>query len=200
MNPILVSSMQSKGWRMEERTEPQDTVGVSGAGAEECLVQWFAVTVRPQHEQTAEKGLAAKGLETYLPLYLAVRQWSDRTKTLRLPLFPGYVFCRFDRTQHTTVVRTPGVRTIVSFGGEPAPVPEVQLDVVRKMLASGSQVEPWPFLEAGQRIRIASGPLSGVEGTLVETPESCRLVVNIEMFRRSCAVRVERDCVVALAG
>ena len=172
----------------------------NGTGAREVSACWFAVTVAPQHEQSAEKGLAAKGFKTYLPLYLAVRQWSDRTKTLHLPLFPGYVFCRFDKTQHTMVVRTPGVRTIVSFGGEPASIPEAQLDVVRKMLASGSQVEPWPFLEAGQRIRIASGPLSGVEGTLVDTPGSCRLVVNIEMFQRACAVRVDRSAVVALAG
>jgi transcription antitermination factor NusG len=185
---------------VEERADPQGAVeakcGIAGVNA----APWFAVTVRPQHEQSAERGLASKGLETYVPLYLAVRQWSDRTKTLQLPLFPGYVFCRFDRTQHTTVVRTPGVRMIVSFGGEPAPVPDRELEAVRRMLASGSQVEPWPFLEAGQRIRIASGPLSGVEGTLVETPESCRLVVNIEMFQRSCAVRVDRDNVVALAG
>lgn len=168
--------------------------------AEGHPARWFAVTVKPQHEQTAEKGLAAKGFETYLPLYLAVRKWSDRTKTLQLPLFPGYVFCRFGRTDHTTVLRTPGVRTIVSFDGEPAPVPVSELDAVRQMLASGSLVEPWPFLEAGQRIRIASGPLSGMEGTLVETPESCRLVVNIEMFRRACAVRVDRGSVIALAG
>ncbi len=185
---------------MEEIADPHSAVGANGGSTGVNAAPWFAVTVRPQHEQSAERGLASKGLETYVPLYLAVRQWSDRTKTLQLPLFPGYVFCRFDRTQHTTVVRTPGVRMIVSFGGEPAPVPDRELEAVRKMLASGSEVEPWPFLEAGQRIRIASGPLSGVEGTLVETPESCRLVVNIEMFQRSCAVRVDRDNVVALAG
>ena len=80
------------------------------------------------------------------------------------------------------------------------PVPAWELDAVRKMLASGSPVEPWPFLGPGQRIHIPSGPLSGVEGTLVETQESCRLVVNIEMFQRACAVRVDRNSVIALAG
>lgn len=185
---------------MEEQADSQRTPGASDEREGSDAARWFAVTVRPQHEQSAQKGLEAKGLETYLPLYLAVRQWSDRTKTLQLPLFPGYVFCRFGRTQHTTVVRTPGVRTIVSFGGEPAPVPEVELEAVRRILASGSQVEPWPFLAAGQRIRIASGPLQGMEGTLVETPESCRLVVSVEMFQRSCAVRVERENVVALVS
>ncbi|HEY3441187.1 MAG TPA: UpxY family transcription antiterminator [Paludibaculum sp.] len=185
---------------MEERTDSEITCEAGAANEGSGPARWFAVTVRPQHEQSAQKGLEAKGLETYLPLYLAVRQWSDRTKTLQLPLFPGYVFCRFDRTQHTAVVRTPGVRAIVSFGGEPAPVPEVELESVRKILSSGSQVEPWPFLAAGQRIRIVSGPLKGMEGTLVETPESCRLVVSIEMFQRSCAVRVDRENVVVLAG
>lgn len=185
---------------MKERTDSRVTSDSGNECDGSSAARWFAVTVRPQHEQSAQKGLEAKGLETYLPLYLAVRQWSDRTKTLQLPLFPGYVFCRFDRTQHTAVVRTPGVRTIVAFGGEPAPVPETELEAVRRILVSGSQVEPWPFLAAGQRIRIASGPLQGMEGTLVETPESCRLVVSVEMFQRSCAVRVERDNVIALAG
>ncbi len=172
----------------------------ASADSGKCVASWFAVTVRPQHEQTAAMGLAAKGLETYLPLYLAVRQWSDRTKRLHLPLFPGYVFCRFDRSEQTAVVQTPGVRTVVSFGGEPAPVPEAELDSVRKMLASGSLVEPWPFLQGGQRIRIASGPLNGVEGILLETPESRRLVVSINLFQRSCAVRVDRDAIIARAS
>lgn len=179
----------------EDHSNPDERNGV-----DRQVAPWFAVTVRPQHELSAEKGLAAKGFETYLPLYLAVRKWSDRTKTLQLPLFPCYVFCRFGRTEHAAVLRTPGVRTIVSFDGEPAPVPASELDAVKKMLSSGSIVEPWPFLEAGQRIRIASGPLSGVEGMLVETQESCRLVVNIEMFQRACAVKVDRDSVIALAG
>lgn len=161
---------------------------------------WYAVTVKPRHERSAEKGLVAKGYEVYLPQYLAVRQWSDRTKKIQMPLFPGYVFCRFDPEDITPIVRTPGVWTVVSFGGVPAPVPEAQLRSVRQILASGAPVEPWPLLKVGQRIRIASGPLLGVEGTLLDDAESTRLVVNIELFQRACAVQVNRDNIIALAG
>ncbi len=186
--------------RVKENADLRNASGTTSAVGEGSLEHWFAVTVGPQHERSTEKGLAAKGFETYLPLYLAVRQWSDRTKTLQLPLFPGYVFCRFDRTKQTEVVQTPGVRTIVSFGGEAAPIAVRELESVRKLLASSSNVEPWPFLQGGQRIRIARGPLNGVEGTLVEAPESCRLVVSINLFQRSCAVRVDRDAIIAQAG
>lgn len=162
--------------------------------------EWYAVTVKPQHERSVEQGLFAKGYEAYLPLYLAVRKWSDRTKKIEMPLFPGYVFCRFDPQQITPIVRTPGVNSVVSFGGIPAAIPETEVTNVQRMLESGLPVEPWPFLKVGQRIRIAKGPLVGVEGMLIDGEESARLVVNIDLFQRACSVRVERDSIIALAG
>ncbi|WP_321474138.1 UpxY family transcription antiterminator [uncultured Paludibaculum sp.] len=157
---------------------------------------WYALTVRPQHERSVEMALAAKGLTTYLPLFTTLRKWSDRFKKLVVPLFPGYVFCRFDGSSRVQVLRTPGVITIVSTGLTPTPIPDAQVDAVRRMLASGVLVEPWGYLKEGERVRIQEGPMAGIEGILLEVRDAWRLVVSIELFQRSVAVQIHRGSVV----
>jgi transcription antitermination factor NusG len=157
---------------------------------------WMALTVKHQHEQAVRTALEGKGFKAYAPTCRAARRWSDRLKELDLPLFPGYVFCRWHSYGQTPLLRTPGVRTVVSFGGEIAPIPDSEIARIRRALASGLTVEPWPFLKAGQRVRIEAGPLAGVEGTLVEVRDKWRVVLNVEMLQRSVAVHVTRDTLV----
>ena len=159
---------------------------------------WFAVVIKPQHERAVQDGLCQKGLESFLPTYCAARRWSDRVKRLQLPLFPGYVFCRFEYGQRLPVLRTPGVRSIVSFGPEIIPVPNDDIDRIRRMVISGCGVEPWPFLNVGQRVRVHDGPLTGLEGTLTEFRSTWRLVVGLELLQRSVAVQLARDQITPL--
>ncbi|MGJ5813775.1 transcription termination/antitermination protein NusG [Paludibaculum fermentans] len=161
---------------------------------------WYALTVRPQHERAVELALAARGLTTYLPLLETVRKWSDRFKKLVVPLFPGYIFCRFDTAARMHVLKTPGVISIVSIGQIPTPIPEAQVEAVRKMLASGSAVETCAYLRQGERVRIEDGPMAGVEGILLEVRDACRLVVAIDLFQRSVAVQLHRESVVPVRG
>lgn len=160
---------------------------------------WFALTVKPRHERVAAQNLRSKGLQDFLPLYCARRHWSDRMKSVELPLFPGYVFCRFesyrDRLQ---VLNTASVNSIVSFGGEPAPVEEAEIAAIQLLLRSGLPVEPWPFLQIGEPIRIESGPLAGFEGILAREKNVSRVIVNVELLQRSVAVEVDRDRLSAL--
>ncbi|MBV8435930.1 MAG: UpxY family transcription antiterminator [Silvibacterium sp.] len=162
------------------------------------LRPWFALTVKPQHEFTVQQGLAAKGLEAYAPAYWTARRWSDRVKKLQQALFPGYVFCHFSATSRTPVLRTPGVRSIVSFGAEPAPIPAAQLASIQQMLASNYPVEPWPFLQVGQLVRIGEGSLTGLEGILVHCRNANRVVVSIELLQRSVAVEVDSASLIPL--
>jgi transcription antitermination factor NusG len=155
--------------------------------------QWFALTVKPQHERVAAQALESKGLEFFLPLYRARRRWSDRIKESSLPLFPGYVFCRFACGERAQVLATPSVRSVVSFGRTPAPVVEEELHAVRSILASGLLAGPWPFLNVGQTVRIEAGPLSGLEGILVQLKDVCRVVVSVQLLQRSVAVEIDRD-------
>lgn len=157
--------------------------------------RWFALTVKPQHEKATALALRQKGLEEFLPLYRTRRQWSDRIKTLELPLFPGYVFCRFPALRKSVVLATPGVRRIVGFGSVPTPIEDSEIASIRAMIASGVGVGPWPYLRTGQRVRIQAGPLRGLEGLLVSLKDSWRVVVSLHLLQRSVAVEVERDMV-----
>jgi transcription antitermination factor NusG len=156
---------------------------------------WYALTVKPNHERAAVQALGCKGLETFLPLYRSRRRWSDRTKELDLPLFAGYVFCRFQGVERSRILATPGIISVVGFGNRPAPVAESEIQAVRTMVASGLPVGPWPFLKVGERVRIQAGPLSGVEGILTQVKDGWRVVVSVELLQRSVAAEVDRDVI-----
>ena len=157
--------------------------------------EWFAVTVRPQHEKTAAHAFRAKAIEEFLPLYCDRRRWSDRFRDVELPLFPGYVFCRIPPRARAAVLSTPGVRSIVGFGRTPAPVPEREIQSIRAMVSSGLPVAPWPFLKTGQAVLIERGPLSGLEGTLLQLKDAWRVVVSVPLLQRAVAVEVDRDVI-----
>jgi len=159
---------------------------------------WLAIATKPQHEHVVTDGLRQKGLDTFLPLYWATRRWSDRVKRLQFPLFPGYVFCRFDHGDRVSVLQTPGVRWIVSFGGEHVPVANYEIARIQVLVASGSPLLPWPFLKKGQRVRVEDGPLSGLEGILAQGSDARRVVVSLDLLQRSVAVQVDRDRVIPI--
>jgi transcription antitermination factor NusG len=160
--------------------------------------RWYALSVKHQHEHAAEIALGWKGFEALAPTYRARRQWSDRSKNLDLPLFSGYVFCRFDFDERIRVLDTPGVVRIVGFGNGPAPVADEEIAAIKMVVASGLVVRPWPHLKPGDRVRIEDGPLRGVEGILLKEKESLRLVLSVELLQRSIAVELEPESIVPL--
>src|SRR6516225_1739747 len=125
---------------------------------------WFALQIRHSHDFIVPILLTAKGYEILAPVYRCRRRWSDRIKEIDAPLFPGYVFCRFDPTSHSTalVITTPGVLKILGFGSKPEPVDEGEIESVRLAAQYGFSPRPFPYLSTGARIRITRGPLSGV--------------------------------------
>lgn len=157
------------------------------------VTQWFALTVKHQHEKQIGLALRRKGLEELVPLYTSRRRWSDRVKVVELPLFPNYVFCHFSFEDRLVVLNIPGVYSVVGFGGRPTPVPDREIANIQAILASGLAVEPWPHLKAGDIVLIEDGPLRGVQGTLLETKDACRVVVSVEMLQRSIAVQLDHD-------
>lgn len=163
-----------------------DSNGTTGDNA------WFALSVIPRKEKASAEALRAKGYEEFLPQYLARRKWSDRIKTIELPLFPGYVFCRFDPQDRGPIVKIPSVMSIVGFGKTPEPVPDGEIDALQTICRSGLWTMPYPSLVAGSRIRIQEGPLRGLEGVLLEAKQM-RLVVSVTLLQRSVAVEIERS-------
>jgi len=159
---------------------------------------WFAVTVKLNYEKAVSQCLRYKGLEDYLPLYKANRRWSDRVQSVEVPLFPGYVFCRFDAYRRLPVLTTPGVMSIVGFGGDPVPVSESEIADIKAVLASGLPAQPWPFIRVGQPVRIERGSLAGLEGILLREKDAFRVVVSVELLQRSVAVEIDRNVLCAV--
>jgi len=137
--------------------------------------------------------LRQKGYEVFLPSYSSKRRWSDRMKVVEAPLFPGYMFCRFDVRDRLPVLSTPGMISIVGAGAKPIPVDEEEIAAVRQIVRAGLATQTWPFLRAGARVRVHSGPLRGLEGILVNTDKIDRLVVSVTLLQRSVAVEIDRQ-------
>jgi transcription antitermination factor NusG len=157
--------------------------------------QWYALTVKHQHERRAAAVLAKRGVEALLPLYKTRRRWSDRVKQIEMPLFSGYLFCRFSLEERIRVVDAPGVGGIVSFGGHPAAVENQEIENIRRAMNSKAALHPWPRLEAGDLVRIEKGPLAGLEGPLLRTDSGVRIVLGIQILQRAVAVEVEPEAV-----
>lgn len=154
--------------------------------------KWFALSVRPNREHSVAKHLEAKEYETFAPMYRSRRVWSDRVKFIELPLFPTYVFCRFNPAVRTApVVTTPGVLRILGYGSTPAPVADSEILAIQRIVASKLPTGPWPYLCAGTPVRIDAGPLAGLEGIVVLLKSELRLVVSVSLLQRSVAVEID---------
>jgi transcriptional antiterminator NusG len=159
---------------------------------------WFALQVRTRHEMGVAGFLKDKGYELFLPLYTCRRRWSDRVKTIETPLFPGYLFCRFNPQERFPILSTPGVIQMVGCNRLPIPVDESEIQAIQTLVASGLPNQPWPFLSVGERVRIESGPLCGHEGVLVDFKGSHRLVLSITLLHRAVAVEIDSAAVKSL--
>jgi transcription antitermination factor NusG len=155
--------------------------------------QWFAVRVRSNFEKPAAEALRGRGYEEFLPVYRALRVWPTRIREVEVPLFPGYLFCRFNPADRLPILTTPGVVHIVGVGKTPSPVDNEELAAVRRILDSRLLAEPWPFVNVGERVLVVHGSLNGLEGIIVSLKKNCRLVVSVTLLQRSVAVEIDRS-------
>jgi transcription antitermination factor NusG len=158
-----------------------------------CRLPWFAIRVKSNFEKKVATGLRNRGLEEFLPLYQSRRRLSDRYKTVDRPLFPGYLFCRLDLDHRLPLLTTVGFLYIVSVGKKPVPVDEDEIAAVQFVVRSGFPVMPWPSLAVGQRVRLESGPLCGLEGSVTRVGMRDRICVSITLLQRGVSVEVDRD-------
>jgi transcription antitermination factor NusG len=157
--------------------------------------RWYALQLRSRWESSTAALLSGKGYQTFLPTYKKTTRGSSRSKEVQSPLFPGYLFCRFNVCDRLPVLITPGVISVVGSGRVPIPVEESEMESIQRMVSTGLRVEPCPYLEVGQVVRIADGALSGIEGVLTSLKGSQRIVVSISLLRRSVALEIDRSVV-----
>lgn len=152
---------------------------------------WFALSVKSRFEKSVANFLANRGYESFLPLYKARRQWSDRIKETEVPLFPGYLFCRFDIHNRLPILMIPGVQHVVGGAQLPTPIDDNEMNALRTVIHAGLSRQPWPFLEIGDRVKIERGSLAGIEGILLQMKGRHRLVLSVSLLQRSVAVDID---------
>jgi transcription antitermination factor NusG len=155
-----------------------------------CDSFWYALYTRHQHEKMVDQILTNKGFSTFLPLYATTHNWKDRTKALSLPLFPCYVFLKGGIERRLQILTTPGIYGLVSSAGQPAAIPAIEIEAIRRVVESGARVEAHPYLKCGNWVRIKCGPLTGIEGILVRKKNISRLVLSVEILGTSAAIEV----------
>jgi transcription antitermination factor NusG len=160
---------------------------------------WFALVTLTRHEKIVAQMLRNKGYETLLPLSAHRRQYGSRERVSELPVFPGYLFCRFDPAFRMPILTTPGVLHVVGSGRIPIPIAESEIESLRRAIEAGFGMQPCSFLQAGKPGRITCGPLAGVEGIVIGrkagVKPSARLVLSVTLLQRSVSLEVDADCV-----
>jgi transcription antitermination factor NusG len=154
--------------------------------------QWYALHVRRRFEKYVANQLSDKGYETFVPTYVNRRKWSDREKSLTLPLFPSYVFCRFNIHARLPVLTTPGVNCVLGVGRTPTPVDENEIASLRQVILSGAPTQPSPYVSVGELVHVEDGPLKGLAGIVVRVRGGHRLIVSVSLLMRSIAVEIDR--------
>ena len=152
---------------------------------------WFAVFTSSHHEKKVSQYLMQQQIENFLPLYSEIRQWTNRRKVeLQLPLFPNYVFVRIDKKQRSRVLGVPGVLSLVGCGYQPTALSDSEIESLRSALRL-RRFEPYPYLVVGDRVRLKTGVLGGVEGILLRKKSNLRVVLSVALIQQSVAVEVD---------
>lgn len=181
----------------QERRMGSET-GPNGSGIrsphEDTSGQWHALYTRSRHEKRVAEQLAEKGVEHLLPLYDVLSQWKDRKKLVRKPLFPGYLFVYIlDETDLAAARHARGVVHVVSNGAGPVSIPDQQVESIRRMVEASVDVDPWPALKRGQRVRVRAGPLQGVEGYVSRRKGVHRIVVTVDLLGQGVAAEINPE-------
>jgi transcription termination/antitermination protein NusG len=155
-------------------------------------VQWYALWTRSRHEQVVREQLERKQIEAFLPTVTKWSRWKDRKKKIDWPLFPGYCFARFNALERLPILKCTGVVSIVGFeGGEPAPIPEIEIHGIRVLIQSDLAFDPCPLIREGTMVEVVHGPLKGVLGRLVRKSEKARLILSVDLIGQAVSVEVD---------
>jgi transcription antitermination factor NusG len=163
------------------------------AAALNASVSWFAAYTSARHEKHVSELLIERGIETFLPLYRAARQWKKSCPVvLELPLFPTYIFVRVARQARGAVLGTPGVLSIVGSCKDAWALRDVEIEALRRGMQT-RRVEPHPYLKVGEKVRVKSGVMAGAEGILIRKKNEFRVVLSLDAIMQSVAVEVDAD-------
>jgi len=161
--------------------------------ASQDALRWYALHTKARHEKAIERRLRDQGMETFVPTTTQVHRWSDRKKKVEVPLFSCYVFIRsaLSAEDRTRVYQVDSVHGFVGTRGSSLPIPDEQIESIQKVLTQTAPWRSYPFLKAGQRVRVRGGAMDGVEGVFLSENGDHSLIISIDAIQRSMAVRID---------
>ncbi len=158
---------------------------------------WFALQTLSRHEKVVRSQLEMRNVETFLPTMRRLSQWTDRKKEIEVPLFAGYCFARFSLANQLPVLQSQGVVRVIGSGGQAEPIPDEEIESLRKLISSPSDYVCCQYLTEGMLVEVISGPLQGVKGRLVREARPCRLVLSISLIQRAVTIEIDAASVAA---
>ncbi|MDZ7400784.1 MAG: UpxY family transcription antiterminator [candidate division KSB1 bacterium] len=162
---------------------------------------WYAIYTQSRHEKKIARLLSEKGLTNYLPLIEVYHRWSDRYQKVLTPLFSCYVFVFMALRDRFKVLQTDGVIKLVSFNGQPATIPDHQIDAIKRIMTEKMRIDPINCFVTGKKVRVRQGPLKGIEGTLVHKNNKNRFVIAIDGIRQALSIEIDyRDLEILREG
>lgn len=154
---------------------------------------WYAVYTIVRHEKAVNSALLEKDIDTFLPLREVISQWKDRKKKVLLPLFPGYLFINSNLEDRLTILNTPGIVRILGVTGSPIPIPDEQVEAIKKLIESRLPYDPYPYYNEGKMVMVVNGPLQGVVGRILQKRTSNKLILSVDLIKRSVSVEVQAE-------
>ena len=159
-------------------------------------LQWYALYAKSRHEKFIDRELNNRHIECFLPLRRLKHRWSDRTVVVEEPLFTGYIFVRVDPFRRREILTVKGALRFVSAGSRPIVIGEKKISDLRTLIEHAAELEPYPYLQEGDRVVVKSGPFKGVEGLIVrKNNKSCQLVISVEGIMRSASMILDAGLV-----
>ncbi len=154
---------------------------------------WYALYTRSRFEKKLLLELTNRAIEVFLPMREVLSRWKDRKKRIWMPLFPGYIFVYQINTpaNRYRVLNVPGAVRFVGKEGHAEPVPDEQIDAVRRFLEASIAIDPYPYLQIGRRVEVIAGPLCGICGILVQKKGKFRFVLQVDLIRQAVSVEID---------
>lgn len=157
------------------------------------MAHWYALYTKPRHEKKVAETLANKSEEVFLPLLNTKRKLKDRIRLVDLPLFPSYVFCRFEYKNRFSILESSGIIKIVNFNGKPAVVPDWQIESLKKILENPETLQLETYFRQGDMVEVISGPFIGLKGIVKQKKGQSRLMINIDGIMQSISVEIDPE-------
>jgi len=161
--------------------------------------KWYAIYTKPRNEKKVAKELSKKGIENFFPLYITVRQWSDRKKKVEVPLFNSYIFVKPNQKEYYEALNTIGVVKYVSFEGKAVAIPEKQIMAIRQILAHKIEFElSMLSFKRGEKVKIQYGVMTDLEGEIIEIDKQEKFLIRIDAIGYSFLLKISQDKVLKI--